>query len=155
MNPLEALKQKLRVKPVVEEKERVAVVIKGEQKKMTEPKKRVAREKVDEELEEFVPEVEGEEKEVDIVKAPLIAVKGPLIIDQTDKGFDRATLMDKLKASKISKVSIKPLIEEVEESKTVEPVLPKPIKRAKKVKLPLRMLRLDIAVMIIFLITHQ
>ena len=44
MNPLEALKQKLRVKPVVEEKERVAVVIKGEQKKMTEPKKRVARE---------------------------------------------------------------------------------------------------------------
>ena len=137
MNPLEALKQKLRVKPVVEEKERVAVVIKGEQKKMTEPKKRVAREKVDEELEEFVPEVEGEEKEVDIVKAPLIAVKGPLIIDQTDKGFDRATLMDKLKASKISKVSIKPLIEEVEESKTVEPVLPKPIKRAKKVKLPL------------------
>ena len=63
MNPLEALKQKLRVKPVVEEKERVAVVIKGEQKKMAEPKKRVAREKVDEELEEFVPEVEGEEKE--------------------------------------------------------------------------------------------
>ena len=36
MNPLDALKQKLRVKPVVEEKERVAVVIKGEQKKMTE-----------------------------------------------------------------------------------------------------------------------
>ena len=134
MNPLEALKQKLRVKPVVEEKERVAVVIKGEQKKMTEPKKRVARE---EELEEFVPEVEGEEKEFDIVKAPVTAVKGPLIIDQTDKGFDRATLMDKLKASKISKVSVKPLIEEVEESKTVEPVLPKPIKRAKKVKLPL------------------
>jgi hypothetical protein len=45
MNPLEALKQKLRVKPVVEEKERVAVVIKGEQKKRAEPKKRVAREK--------------------------------------------------------------------------------------------------------------
>ena len=136
MNPLEALKQKLRVKPVVEEKERVAVVIKGEQKKTAEPKKRVAKEKEEGELEEFVPEVEGEEKEVDIVKAPLIAVKGPLIIDQTDKGFDRTTLMEKLKASKMSKVSIKPLIE-IEESKTVEPVLPKSIKRAKKVKLPL------------------
>jgi hypothetical protein len=136
MNPLESLKQKLRVKPVVEEKERVAVVIKGQQKKTTEPKKRVARE---EDLEEFVPEVEGEEEkeEVDIVKAPVIAVKGPLIIDQTDKGFDRATLMDKLKASKLSKVSVKPLIEEVEESKTVEPILPKSVKRAKKVKLPL------------------
>ena len=131
MNPLEALKQKLRVKPVVEEKERVAVVIKGEQKKTAEPKKRVARE---EELEEFVPEVEEEK---DIVKAPVTAVKGPLIIDQTDRGFDRATLMDKLKASKISKVSVKPLIEEVDESKTVEPVLPKQVKRAKKVKLPL------------------
>ena len=46
MNPLEALKQKLRVKPVVEEKERVAVVIKGEQKKTAEPKKKiVAKEK--------------------------------------------------------------------------------------------------------------
>ena len=141
MNPLEALKQKLRVKPVVEEKERVAVVIKGQEKKTAEPKKRVAREKVEEELEEFVPEVEGEEEkekeEVDIVKAPAISVKGPLIVDRTDKGFDRATLMDKLKASKLSKVSIKPLIEEVEESKTVEPILPKSVKRAKKVKLPL------------------
>ena len=140
MNPLEALKQKLRVKPVVEEKERVAVVIKGEQKKTAEPKKKiVAKEKdVGEELEEFVPEVEEEETtEVDIVKAPATAVKGPIILDKTDKGYDRASLIDKLKASKLSKVSIKPLIEEVEESKVVEPVLPNPIKRAKKVKLPL------------------
>jgi len=30
MNPLEALKQKLKVKPIVEEKEKVAVVIKGD-----------------------------------------------------------------------------------------------------------------------------
>ena len=49
MNPLEALKQKLRVKPVVEEKERVAVVIKGQEKKTTEPKKRVVKEKGEEE----------------------------------------------------------------------------------------------------------
>ena len=138
MNPLEALKQKLRVKPVVEEKERVAVVIKGEQQKQKgEPKKKEAkaRKELGEELEEFVPEVEEEEK--DIVKEPVTAVKGPLIIDQTDKGFDRMSLLEKLKASKLSKVTIKPLIEEVEESKTVEPVLPAQIKRAKKVKMPL------------------
>jgi hypothetical protein len=136
MNPLEALKQKLKVKPVVEEKERVAVVIKGEkQKQRGEPKKKEAKSEKDEELEEFVPEPEEEEK--DIVKEPVIAVKGPLIIDQTEKGFDRMSLLEKLKASKMSKVIIKPLIEEVEESKTVEPVLPAPIKRAKKVKLPL------------------
>jgi len=64
MNPLEALKQKLRVKPVVEEKERVAVVIKGQEKEMVEPKKRVAREKGEDDLEEFVPEVEEEEKDI-------------------------------------------------------------------------------------------
>ena len=144
MNPLEVLKQKLRVKPTVEEKERVAVVIKGDkQNKMDEPKKKEeAKAKVgEEELEEFVPEVEEEEKEKekekDMVKEPVTAVKGPLIVDQTDKGFDRTSLLEKLKASKLSKVSFKPLIEEVEESKTVEPILPAPIKRAKKVKLPL------------------
>ena len=137
MNPLEALKQKLKVKPDVKEIEKVAVVIKGEQEKQRgEPKKKVDKTKEKgEELEEFVPEVEEEEK--DMVKEPVTAVKGPVIVDKTDKGFDRASLLEKLKASKLSKVSFKPLIEEVEESKTVEPVLPTPIKRAKKVKLPL------------------
>jgi hypothetical protein len=136
MNPLEALKQKLKVKPDVKEIEKVAVVIKGDQK--TQPgapkkKKEEAKSKVgEEELQEFVPEVEE-----DIVKEPVTAIKGPIIVDKTDKGYDRASLMDKLKASKMSKVSIKPLIEEIEESKTVEPVLPKPVKRAKKVKMPL------------------
>ena len=33
MNPLEALKQKLMVKPDVQEREKVAVVIKGEKKR--------------------------------------------------------------------------------------------------------------------------
>ena len=137
MNPLEALKQKLKVKPDVKEIEKVAVVIKGDQQKQPSvPKKKEAKAKVgEEELEEFVPEVEEEEK--DIVKEPVTAVKGPIIFDKTDKGYDRASLMDKLKASKMSKVSIKPLIEEIEESKTVEPVLLKPVKRAKKVKMPL------------------
>jgi hypothetical protein len=133
MNPLEALKQKLKVKPDVKEKEKVAVVIKGEKQKTSGPIKKVEREQL--ELEEFVPEVETEER--DIVKDPRTIVKGPLIVDQTDKGFDRASLLEKLKASKMSKVSVKPLIEELEESKTVEPVLPLQIKRAKKVKLPL------------------
>ena len=137
MNPLEALKQKLKVKPDVKEIEKVAVVIKGDQQKQSDaPKKKEAKAKVgEEELEEFVPEVEEEDK--DIVKEPVTAVKGPIIVDKSDKGYDRASLMEKLKASKMSKVSIKPLIEEVEESKTVEPVLPKPVKRAKKVKMPL------------------
>ena len=40
MNPLEALKQKLKVKPIVEEKERVAVIIKGDKQKTARPKKK-------------------------------------------------------------------------------------------------------------------
>ena len=139
MNPLEALKQKLKVKPIVQEKEKVAVIIKGDKQNNIGPKKnKEPREKTNkEELEEFIPEVEEEEKEKDIVKEPVTAIRGPLIIDQTDKGYDRITLLQKLKESKMTKVSVKPLIEKVEEKKIVEPVIEPPKKRAKKVKLPL------------------
>ena len=143
MNPLEALKQKLKVKPIVQEKEKVAVIIKGDKqnnigpKKNKEPREKTNKEEFKEELEEFIPEVEEEEKEKDIVKEPVTAIRGPLIIDQTDKGYDRITLLQKLKESKMTKVSVKPLIEEVEEKKIVEPIIEPPKKRAKKVKLPL------------------
>ena len=136
MNPLEALKQKLKVKPIVEEKEKVAVVIKGDKQKPKEPKQQKEpkkQNKDEQELEEFVPEVEPE----DIVKAPATVIKGPLILDQTDRGYDRFALLQKLKESKMTKVSIRPLIEEVEEKKVVEPVVIAPKKRAKKVNLPL------------------
>lgn len=134
MNPLEALKQKLKVKPIVEEKERVAIVIKGDKQKTLPKKLKETIKKDEEELEEFIPEVEEER---DIVKEPATVIRGPLIIDQTDAGYDRLTLLKKLKDSKITKVSIKPIFEEIEEKKIVEPVvIPQP-KRAKKVKLPL------------------
>jgi hypothetical protein len=132
MNPLEALKQKLKVKPIVEEKQKIAVVIKGDKQELLEPTKKKQRNK-EEELEEFIPEVE----EKDIVKEPASIIQKPVIVDQTDKGYDRMTLLQKLKDSKITKVSIKPLIQEVEEKKIAEPILAKPVKRAKKVQLPL------------------
>ena len=123
MNPLEALKQKLKVKPIVEEKEKVAVIIKGDKQKpkgtrqskqQNEPKK---QKKDEQGLEEFFPEVEQEDIDIDIVKAPATLIKGPLIVDQTDRGYDRLTLLQKLKESKMTKVSIRPLIEEIEEKK--------------------------------------
>jgi len=137
MNPLEALKQKLKVKPIVEEKEKVAVVIKGDkqQSKKQKPKEIKKQKKDEQEIEEFIPEVEQED--IDIVKAPATVIKGPLIVDQTDRGYDRLTLLQKLKESKLTKVTIQPLIEEVEEKKIVEPVIVAPKKRAKKMKLPL------------------
>jgi hypothetical protein len=137
MNPLEALKQKLKVKPIVEEKEKVAVVIKGDKQKTKQDKngKEIKKVQQEQELEEFVPEVE-EEKEKDTVKGPSTVIKGPIIVDQTDRGYDRLTLLQKLKDSKLTKVTNRPLIEEIEEKKIVEPVII-PKKRAKKVNLPL------------------
>jgi hypothetical protein len=140
MNPLEALKQKLKVKPIVEEKERVAVVIKGDKQKTVRPKKNKepTNKRDEEELVEFVPAVEGLEENVDIVKKPAVGITGPLIVDKTEQGYDRMALLQKLKESKMTKVFVKPLIEEVEEKKVVEPVIAPPKKRAKKVNLPLR-----------------
>ena len=133
MNPLEALKQKLKVKPIVEEKEKVAVVIKGDKQKTVRPKKNKepTNKKDEEELLEFVPEIEGLEENVDIVKKPVVGITGPLIVDKTEQGYDRMALLQKLKESKMTKVFVKPLIEEVEEKKVVEPVIVPPKKRAK------------------------
>ena len=117
MNPLESLKQKLKVKPIVEEKQRVAIIIKENHKELEKPKK---------DQEGVVPEVE------DIV----IETVKPIIVNQTDKGYDRLTLLKKLQESKMSKVSIKPFMKEAQEQSIVPPVVP-PKKRAKKVNLPL------------------
>ena len=140
MNPLEALKQKLKVKPIVEEKERVAVIIKGDKQKTARPKKNKepTNKRDEQELLEFVPEIEGLEENVDIVKKPVVGITGPLIVDKTEQGYDRMALLQKLKESKMTKVFVKPLIEEVEEKQIVQPVIVPPKKRAKKVNLPLR-----------------
>jgi hypothetical protein len=138
MNPLESLKQKLKVKPIVEERERVAVVIKGDKQKPLGPKKnKEPTNKKDEELLEFVPEIEKLEENVDIVKKPVVGITGPLIIDKTEQGYNRMALLQKLKESKMSKVFVKPLIEEVEEPPIIQQIFV-PKKRAKKVNLPLR-----------------
>ena len=132
MNPLDKLKQKLMVKPTVEERERVAVVIKGEKPavKQKTTKKTAAKEKdSDSDEETFVkqnPNIgqdEYEKKE-----------KLPIIVDETQKGFDRTTLLKKLKESKVSKVTIKEVAEKSQEKKEVEPVQPLsiPAKKAKK-----------------------
>jgi hypothetical protein len=124
MNPLAKIKEKLMIKPNVEERERVAVVIKGVKRQ------RIAKPKM-EELEQVVEEEPViEEKEE----------KAPLIVDETDRGFDRSTLLLKLADSKRNKVTIKPIVQVSQEARVSEPV-PLPIKenKAKKIakKLPL------------------
>lgn len=124
MNPLAALKEKLMVKPTLEDRERVAVVIKGVKKRKIPPTKNdlgktdtiaVSETKLDDEEDDT-----NDEKNM------------PIIVDETKKGFDRIALFKKLAESKKLKVSVKPIMKETEESKTAEPV-PLPVK-GKKVK---------------------
>jgi hypothetical protein len=106
MNPLVALKEKLMIKPNVEERERVAVIVKGTRK----PRK----------IETTAEEEIVEEKE------------GPLIEMQTDKEFDRAALLTRLAENKKLKVTIKPILEVTEEKKVSEPILmAEPLNKAK------------------------
>ena len=114
MNPLAALKEKLMIKPNIEERERVAVVIKGVKKPI---KKKAIKTNVIE---------EGEEDKIN---------NGPIIVDETQKGYDRDALIKKLMESKKIKVTIKPIIKITEEKKFSEPVPITPsIKKVKKIQ---------------------
>jgi len=155
MNHLEQLKQKLMIKPTVEERERVVVVIKGE-KKHRKPKAQVSKKPTDktigEKLEEGVVDLSEQISKIQKVQGilptyvdaedieelqeeePEQAETGrPIIIDKTQEGYDRAALLKKLAESKKTKVTIKPLIE-IEEKK-FEPITEPKIKKAKKVQI--------------------
>ena len=136
MNPLATLKEKLMIKPNVEERERVAVVIKGVKKgrKPRAPKIKAAK----------VEEEEGEEEEEKPISEKIILEQsesdeeekqaGPLIVDETEKGYDREALIKKLMESKKIKVTVKPNVQISEEKKIFEPVPLPPTTVGKKVK---------------------
>jgi hypothetical protein len=131
MNPLVKLKEKLIIKPTVEEIERVAVVIKGEKKhkNIRGPKNKKEKEEEEDEAEEEPDEKEDDEEQKSINK-PKVTI--PLIIDETQKGYDRESLFKRLKEGKASTVFIKPIVEKSEEKIVFEPVVSE-IKKAKKV----------------------
>ena len=160
MNHLEQLKQKLMVKPTVQERERVAVVIKGE-KKPTKPRvsmKKKTEKTVGEQIEEGIldlseqvseiqkiegilpvdidiNEVETEIPLVEKVKEPqeVREVGRPIIIDKTEQGYDRNALLKKLAESKKIKVTIKPTAIIEEKKEEPEPI---PITKTKNIKKP-------------------
>jgi len=134
MNPLATLKEKLMIKPNVEERERVAVVIKGvkKERKPRAPKIKAVEVEDDEEKEEETDDKivlqpsEGEEEQKQ---------SGPLIVDETQKGYDRETLLKKLMEGKKIKVTVKPILQTVEDKMVTEPVpLPLQTKKVKKVE---------------------
>ena len=126
MNHLAALKEKLMIKPNVEERERVAVVIKGV-KNERKPKPTIEKEEG-----ELSEQDEDEEQDEEPQAEKL---KGPLFVDETQKGYDRKSLMKKLAESKKIKVTVKsmaPIIEEKETS-LPKPLAP-PTKKVKKIQ---------------------
>lgn len=151
MNHLEQLKQQLMVKPDVKERERVAVIIKGEQRprktKIPATKKKMDK-TIGEQLEEGIVDLGEQISEIQQVEGILpVKVdieepedveeeeqveksKHPLIIDKTQEGYDRETLLKKLAESKKTKVTIRPL--EVEE-KEIEEVTKPVVKKAKRI----------------------
>lgn len=143
MNTLEAIKDKLKIKPSVKEYKPVVIVIKTEEKikkSISKPKqKKVVAFKDDKELEELEEKVEEElegEEETQAEKEKKELIK-TTIIDERDKGYDRETLLKKLQESKILKVTIKPTMEKIEEIKTQIPLttfIPKPSKKPIKLQ---------------------
>jgi hypothetical protein len=154
MNHLEQLKQQLMVKPDVKERERVAVVIKGE-KKQRKPRAPTAKKKTDktigEHLEEGVTDLGEQISEIQQIEGILPAKveieepeeveegdeeelgksKRPIIIDKTQEGYDIEALLKKLAESKKTKVSIRPVLEVGE--KEIEPTPGPVFKKAKKI----------------------
>jgi hypothetical protein len=121
-NPLEALKQKMIIKPQVEERQRVAIIIKGDK-----PQKRKATKAI-----ENIDSNSDSETEKVIEQKPISEQIGeikedkmkPIIIDKTQQGYDRETLLKKLKESKLTKVIVKPQVDILEEKKPVKCVEP-------------------------------
>lgn len=127
MNPLEKLKQKMMVKPTVQEREKVLVVIKGEKKD-----KKIEGPVIELEIGEEKAEPQSGDLEVEFgEEQPEELKKKMVIIDATDQGFDREALMKRLEQNKKRKVTMKPLLEEEEVRMT--PIVPE-VKRAKKAK---------------------
>ena len=119
MNPLAVLKEKLMIKPTVEDRERVAVVIKGVKKH---------RKPIAPKNEEEVPTLPLGEP------VPIAEKKAPLIVDETQKGFDRATLKEKLLENKKLKVTMKETLKVSEDKKTSEPIpISAPAKKIQKI----------------------
>ena len=131
MNPLEELKQKLITKPIVEKREKVVVVIKGEKNQNKQEIKTIEKREKNIKLDQE----EGEEKEEGEEYYKLKKTTLPIIVDETQKGFDRKTLLKKLAESKLSKVTVKPTVSIAEEQKAVTPFIDL-TKKAKKIEKP-------------------
>lgn len=114
MNPLEKLKQKLMAKPTINEIQPVVVAIQGDRKANATKIKGTQFEKQGE-------KEEGEISEETAEPEPELATK-MVVIDETNKDYNRNEILMKLAENKKTRVKVKPLMEAVEASKQIEPI---------------------------------
>ena len=128
MNPLEKLKQKLMAKPTINEPKPVVVAIQGEKQikmKQFKQAKQVEKE-------------EGEVSEEPVEDNPETTTK-MIVVDETDKGYNRNVFLMKLTENKKTKVKVKPIMEAVEASKQNEPIAaPVPLGEQQQQQPPLK-----------------
>ena len=113
MSNLEKLKQKMMIKPDVQERKPVAIIIQTKPAKIS---KSFPKSKPIEEMEEGEENEEREEREV----APPQKL---VIVKEIQKGFDRQGLLDKIKQKQLGKVVTKPILEISDSKRVVEPIL--------------------------------
>jgi len=155
MNHLEQLKQKLMIKPSIQERERVAVVIKGEKQPKKTPAPTIKKKDIGKQIEEGIIDLSEEITKTENIESRIADVaeniqelqkytedtNRPLIVDKTDIGYDRQALLKRLTESKKTKVTIKPIVEIAE--KQIEPIPQPTIKKAKKVEIKLPLIEED------------
>ena len=133
MNPLASLKEKLMIKPNVEERERVAVVIKGiKKRKVLKIKKDQGEEEGKDDEEEGKEDEKQDKEKEDEEEEDKDDV--PLIVDETQKGYDRESLFKKLMENKKMKVTVKPTIKMSEEKQISQPISLPNTKYVKKIE---------------------
>jgi hypothetical protein len=125
MNPLEKLKQKLMAKPTINELKPVVVAIQGETK--------IKPIKTTKQVENQTEKEEGELSED--IEEELVSGTKMIVIDETNKDYNRSDFLTKLAENKKIKVKVKPIMELVEASKQTEPIVsPIPVSEKQSVK---------------------
>ena len=142
MNPLEALKEKLKIKPSVEQRKPVEIII--QQQNVEELKEKIPSNLNENLNPKTNPNLKKQVKfKEDMNPSSILTLKPKIqkltIFDRRNEGFDRETLMKKLAETKLLKVTVKPTIlnkisEEEKQTTIVKAPIVAEIKKAKKIR---------------------
>ena len=126
MSNLEKLKQKLMIKPTIKEREPVAVVIKGV--------KTIKRTQINP-SNTNIPVEEADTPEDELPAERINRPNNiPLIVDETYKGFDRNSVLEKLKQSNLTKVTVRTTVQLPQQEPITQSPEQEAIKKPAKVK---------------------